>query len=156
MADNDGGTLKITDTYLKDFATQKLQPFLEDLKSDPHRTELDSYTQSGALGHDVGWNYNQLLTGNSKGNFAAAARLQSDFKTFATALSQRFTDIETAAQTLIEDLKMVDVVLTKGEDAADITASEMNADLTNVSFSSGGPSGPGPGPTGPGSSNPGN
>jgi hypothetical protein len=137
MAESHGKT-KITEDYLKDFATQKVESFLEAVRTEPHRIELGNYTQDGKLGADVDWNYNQLLPGNAKADFTEATRLQATFKTFATALDQRFTAIETAARTLMEDLLMVDAVLTKGEDDADITAAEMTADLSNVSFDSGG------------------
>jgi hypothetical protein len=136
MAESHGKT-KITEDYLRDFATQKVEKFLENVTAEPHRIELSNYTQDGKLGADVNWNYNQLLPGNAKANFTEATRLQSTFKTFATALDQRFTAIETAARTLMEDLLMVDAVLTKGEDDADITAAEMTADLSNVTFDSG-------------------
>lgn len=142
-----GKTVKITDTYLSDFAKTKLQPFVTDFTGDPHRGELTAYAGSGTPGHDAIWNYNQLLTANAKSSFAPAAHLQSSCKAFATALSQRFTDIDTAARTMMEDLRMVDTVLNKGEDAANITAAEMKADLSNISF--GGTAGAGNGITPP-------
>jgi len=145
-----GKTVKITDSYLSDFAKIKLQPFLTDFTGDPHRGELTACAGSGTPGHDAVWNYNQLLTGNAKSNFAPALQLQGSYKAFATALSQRFAEIDTAARTIMEDMRMVDTVLNKGEDAANITAAEMTADLSNVSFS--GTSGAGNGITPPPSS----
>jgi hypothetical protein len=152
MADQDSGRLKITEDHLKDLANQKLQSFLDDLRSDPHRLELADYTGDGTLGARVDWSYTQLLPGNAKGNFPSSTRLQSTFKTFATALNERVKEIETATQQLIEDLRHVDLVLTNAEDKNDITAAEMNADLANISF---GGTGTGTG-TGTGNTNNGN
>ena len=142
-----GSTLKITDSYLSDFAKNNLQPFLADFTGDPHRGELTACAGNGTPGHDAVWNYNQLLVGNAKSGFAPAAQLQGSYKAFATALSQRFAEIDTATRTLMEDLRMVDTVLDKGQDAADITAAEMTADLSNITF--GGTSGAGSGITPP-------
>ncbi len=152
MSDHHKGTLKITDTYLKDFATQKLQPFIDDLRTDPHRVELDGYAGTSTLGNDANWNYTQLLPGNAKGNLQSIGQLQASFKTFAAALSQKFGDISTAARTLQYDLKAVDLVITKDADKANITAAEMSADLAAVTFGGGGDTPPGnnPGDTPPG------
>ena len=126
----------VTDTFLKDFADQKVQSFINDLAQAKVVSELNLFTGTGSPGPDATGTYNQLLTGNSKGNLGSATRLQSDFKTFATALNTSITELQTAARTLSVDLKMVDSVLKKGGDAAAITAAEMMADLQNITFGS--------------------
>ncbi|MFD8723541.1 hypothetical protein ACFV2H_37645 [Streptomyces sp. NPDC059629] len=128
-------TLKITDSYLQSFVAENLQPFLDALASNPARMHVAAFATGSTLGPTGDGTYNQLLTGNSKGNFAAGVLLQQNYKKFATAADQFFTTIDTQTRTLIEDLKMVDSVLTDGEDSANITASEMGADLSNISFS---------------------
>ncbi|SDP39615.1 hypothetical protein [Actinacidiphila guanduensis] len=130
-----GKTLKITDTYLKDFAANKLDPFVRDVQHNRFVAELAAYLSgSPQLGHDENWNYNQLLLGNPNSKQAPIATFQKDFATFTGALSEKIQGLLSGGQILSQDCKYVDNTLDKGEDSANITASEMNADLANFSL----------------------
>ena len=136
MSDDSSGTLQVSDSYLRDFANTKIQSFITELATAKCFPQTAAFAGTGTPGSDATGGYNQLLTGNSKGNFISSTTLQADFKTFATALDGSVSAIATAARTLVVDLQMVDSVLSSAEDSADITAAEMMADLQNITFGS--------------------
>jgi hypothetical protein len=150
------GNFKITDSYLTAFAQQKLANFVEDLQSDPMNKLAEfaagSKSSSGAAGTggDPSGGYSALLPGAS-GVLPSADRVLSDFGTLTSTLNTHIQTLLTATQTMAQDLLQVDKVLSDGADKANLTATEMGADLQNVDISggAGGTGGAGAGPLGP-------
>jgi hypothetical protein len=153
------GKLVISDTYLKDFAQQKLQGFIDSMTNDEAIKKLSNFASGPASnsssGPDPSGTYHQLYPGNSKSGLNSAAQMQSGFKsTTGTLYGQIRDNLVTQGHQFQTDLINVDDVLNNSDDKANITAAEMKADLQNLNFggsSSGGSGGGSGGSSGGGS-----
>ncbi|WP_333769020.1 hypothetical protein [Streptomyces sp. IBSBF 2435] len=137
MGSKDSGDLKITDTYLKDFAQHKLANFISALTTGPSIAQLREFAQGlpqGATpGGDPSGGYNQLLTGNPAA-LSSGVTLQQDFKTLTSTLWEQIQNLTTNAKKMSADLLAVDLVLTDSDDKAHLTSADMRADLENLNF----------------------
>ncbi|MEU7042750.1 hypothetical protein AB0A77_17030 [Streptomyces varsoviensis] len=119
-----GGTYKVTDGVLKDYANQKIPQFEQGLSANPEYAKLGDYAPTGGGTH---------LALGSPDQFLAAKNLQTRFGTFASDLHAR---LESAVQLMgkfSEQLNHVDLALDDAEkDAENISASELADDLTAI------------------------
>jgi hypothetical protein len=150
------GSLKITESYLAQFAQQKLAGFIQDMNSTPIRN-LANFTAGSSGSSDApaaapDGRYSAVLPGNPV-VLGSAAKVRTDFANLTAALNGHVQTLATAAQTMSQDLLLVNQVLDNSEDKNNVTAAEMAADLQNVDVS-GSVSGSGAVPIGPVGSSP--
>jgi hypothetical protein len=124
------GTYKVTDTYLKDFATHEIQNFLDDAAKNPAMTALFEFANSVGGGAAPG-NYDKILAGNGA-SFPPSQQLQTAFKTLVTQLRTQIQGLQDTMTKTQVDLQQVDYVLQNAEDSASLTAAEMMQDLQDV------------------------
>jgi len=124
------GNFKVTDTYLKDFASHQIQNFLDDAAHNPAMTTLLEFA-SGVGGGQTPGNYDKILDGNGNA-LPSAGQLQSAFKTLAGSLRTQVQGLTDTMSKTQRDLVMVDYYLKNGEDKASLTAEEMGQDLQDV------------------------
>lgn len=144
---NDGKNLKVTETYLEDFAQRNIQPLIEEIDKSDVMSRLRNFSGAGQLGQDAVGHYSQVLTGNPAANLASAPQLTAKFKELATSLSGNVDEFKKNLDTLRTDLRAVDSVLKDGDESAQLTAQQMQMDLQSISWaaSNGGAGGGGAG-----------
>ncbi|KJY26314.1 hypothetical protein [Streptomyces sp. NRRL S-495] len=102
MADDedkgDGGTVKVTDNFLKTFSETAIKKFLDDVKVSLPVRELRAYADGST----------PLLTGNNSGNFTAPGTLASTLKTYDDSVAKMLGTIVSQFETLTIDLQLAD------------------------------------------------
>ncbi|WP_405003374.1 hypothetical protein OHV13_02340 [Kitasatospora purpeofusca] len=100
MADEngDGGTVTITDTFLKNFSEQTIKTFLTDVKKSIPVRDLRAYADGST----------PFLTGNNSGNFTAPGTLATTLKTYDDSLAKMLGTVVGQFETLIIDLQLAD------------------------------------------------
>jgi hypothetical protein len=138
------GKLVISDTYLKDFAQQKIQAFTDALTTNPAIRKVANFATgvpSGASGGvDPSGTYHTLLPGNSNSGMSSPSTMATNFKALTGVIQEQSHTVVASGHQMATDLINVDNVLTDAHDKAKITAPEMTADLQNLNF--GGSNGP--------------
>ncbi|MGF1429408.1 hypothetical protein [Kitasatospora sp. LaBMicrA B282] len=125
-----GDTLKITETYLKDFANNQIKQLLDALRNDASLKAVQGFSQGNGSGTGPGpGQYSKLLGGGK--TLDAAQQLQADFKSLCTQLDGMVQSLITEAGMFQLDLKTVDSTLTNGADEA-LSAADMMKVLTDV------------------------
>jgi hypothetical protein len=119
----------VSDTYLKDFANNKIAAFLADYGANPDIRSLGEFAAATGGGYLPG-EYSSLLGGT--GQLTIAAELQTRFKDFCSSLLQQLQSLQSTMHKTSGDLLAVDSILAKAADAANLTASEMNQDLQDI------------------------
>lgn len=135
-----GGTTKVSDTYLTNFAQSKLDAFVEAMTNHPSVVKLLEFVNgpanSGASGGDPSGGYNALLPGNASSTaLPSAAMLRSQFQKMTSTVNEQITNLSTNARSMQMDLLKVDSVLDDAANKNDITADAMSADLSNINLS---------------------
>lgn len=131
------GTYKITDTYLKDFANQKIQAFLDEATKNPALLSLIEFG-NGSGGNPSAGNYDKILDGNGNA-LPSGATLQNAFKAFAASLEKQIQGLTDTMGKTQRDLLLVDYVLGNGDHNAELTAAQMGQTLKDILGSLNGP-----------------
>ena len=115
-----------------------LAAFLDDVKASPAVKNLVLFAAGGSGGQSPNGSYNEVLAGNvDKGKLDSAKKLQADFQTFAGLVNDGVVNLHDLAVQMQTDLNMVASVIDNSADEADITAAELNEDLSNLGYGSG-------------------
>ncbi|MEV4615647.1 hypothetical protein AB0K43_24100 [Kitasatospora sp. NPDC049258] len=110
-------TLKVTDGYLRDFAHDKLRPFLDSLRTDAGRKALQRFQSAAANTMPAPGEYSLLLTGSGT-LISSVAALQLAFTNYSKSIETQFVKIEDQINKLILDLENAQILLQNGEDEA--------------------------------------
>lgn len=135
MAHNGGtGNYVVNESFLTDFADQKLQKFIGDSATAQPMLALDEFATAHGGGVGMG-NYSQLMPGGAT-KFAVAGDLQNAFKTYATNVLGAITGgsgIVPEVTKIQNDLRSVNQVLQQGESTADeLSGTAMMTDLQDI------------------------
>ncbi|MER8088809.1 hypothetical protein ACFVZR_32495 [Streptomyces sp. NPDC058316] len=126
--DNESGTgkLKVTEGYLENFARNVINTFLKELWDNDDYRNLSGFADGpiGPGGHG------KILAGGK--SWAPAEALQKKYHGLCTSLKQQIDAFSKTMGDLSNDLLSVNQILDKGEQEAELTASEMMQDLTDI------------------------
>ncbi|WP_405913275.1 hypothetical protein OG760_23705 [Streptomyces sp. NBC_00963] len=121
--DGDTGTFKVTEGWLKGEARTRVLGLQGWLQSGPDYATLGEYaTESGV--------HKGLLAGS--GTLGADATLHKVFTQLCSSLKTQLDVIGDGFTTLSIDMATVDTILQNSEDAAALTAAEMDMELANA------------------------
>jgi hypothetical protein len=134
-----GGTLKVDDKYLEDFANNEIKSFLEALGGDPVVLAVERFALAGGNGIDGAGDFTQLLAGG--GPLTQATDLQAKFKLLCQQVQTCLTTLQTQTNQLAVDLKTAADLLHNAEDEA-LTEAQMMQVLGDVLGKIGGPNPP--------------
>ncbi|CAN3979131.1 hypothetical protein [Kitasatospora purpeofusca] len=101
MADEengDGGTVTITDNFLKNFSETAIKKFLDDVKVSQPVRELRAYADGST----------PFLTGNNSGNFTAPGTLATTLKAYDDSVAKLLQAVVDQFGTLVIDLQLAD------------------------------------------------
>ncbi|MER8184884.1 hypothetical protein [Kitasatospora sp. NPDC094015] len=107
----------MTDGYLRDFAHDKLRPFLESLRTDAGRKALQRFQKAAANTMPAPGEYSMLLTGSGT-ILSSVADLQKAFTDYSGSIETQFLKIEDQINKLIIDLENAQILLQNGEEEA--------------------------------------
>ncbi|MFJ8436035.1 hypothetical protein ACIQ9P_32520 [Kitasatospora sp. NPDC094019] len=94
----DGGTVKVTDNFLKNFSETAIKKFLDDVKASQPVRELRAYADGST----------PFLTGNNSGNFTAPGTLATTLKTYDDSVAKLLQAVVDQFGTLVIDLQLAD------------------------------------------------
>lgn len=130
----DNGNYVVNESYLTDFANQKLQKFITDSASSESLNALNEFG-TGDGGGTLPGNYSRVSAGNG-GKFAEAQNVQEHFKSYAAGVMSAIrggAGMVTEMTKIQTDLRMVKAVLQGGEDSAtELSGSALMSDLQDV------------------------
>ncbi|WP_328958065.1 hypothetical protein [Kitasatospora purpeofusca] len=109
MADDengDGGTVTITDNFLKKLSETTIKAFLDDVKVSQPVRELRAYADGSA----------PFLTGNNSGNFTSPGTLATTLKAYDDSVAKMLGTVIGQFETLIIDLQLADSYLNNSLD----------------------------------------
>ncbi|MDY0813830.1 hypothetical protein [Kitasatospora purpeofusca] len=110
MADDedkgDGGTVKVTDNFLKNFYETAIKKFLEDVKKAEPVLSLRAYSDGTT----------PFLTGNNSGNFTAPGTLATTLKTYDASVAAMLGTVVDQFGTLTVDIQLADRLLNNSLD----------------------------------------
>lgn len=136
--DSGGGTLKIDDQYLEDFAGTQIKQFLASMDSDPSISAVEQFGNGSGSGTGaVAGDYSKLLAGG--GTMNSATNLQANFKALCLSLSTMVKSLGSQLSKAQLELKTVQLTLQNAEDDA-LTAAQMMTVLNDVLSGLGGSS----------------
>ncbi|MCX4758840.1 hypothetical protein [Kitasatospora purpeofusca] len=101
MADDengDGGTVTITDNFLKNFPEKTIKVFLADVKTSIAVRDLRAFADGSV----------PFLTGNNSGNFTAPGTLATTLKAYDDSVAKLLGTVIGQFETLIIDLQLAD------------------------------------------------
>jgi hypothetical protein len=125
---NESGTggLKVTEGYLENFARNVINTFLKDLRENDDYRNLSGFAD-GAVGPG---GYGKILAGGK--DWTSAEALQKKYHELCTSLKQQIDGFAKTMGDLSNDLLSVHQILDRGEQDAELTASEMMQDLNDI------------------------
>jgi hypothetical protein len=130
----DNGNYVVNESYLTDFANQKLQKFITDSASSEPINALNEFA-TGAGGGTFAGNYSRVAAGNG-GKFAEAQNVQDHFRSYAAAVMATIRGgggMVTEMTKIQADLRAVKAVLKEGEDSAtELSGSALMSDLQDI------------------------
>ncbi|MFD9067316.1 hypothetical protein ACFVZ3_38020 [Kitasatospora purpeofusca] len=94
----DGGTVKVTDNFLKNFSETAIKKFLDDVKVSQPVRELRAYADGST----------PFLTGNNSGNFTAPGTLATTLKAYDDSVAKLLQAVVDQFGTLVIDLQLAD------------------------------------------------
>ncbi|WP_406114869.1 hypothetical protein [Kitasatospora purpeofusca] len=110
MADDedkgDGGTVKVTDNFLKNFSETAIKKFLAEVKTSVPVKDLRAYADGST----------PFLMGNNSGNFTAPGTLATTLKTYDDSVAKMLGTVIGQFETLIIDLQLADSYLNNSLD----------------------------------------
>lgn len=135
-SDQDSGTgkLKVTEEYLENFARKTINEFIKSLQDNDDYRNLAAFAE-GSPGPG---GYGALQAGGD--GLPSATVLQQRYKRFCTDLKQQLDTFTKTMGNLSNDLLTINQVLDKGEQDAELTATEMMQDLQDILSGLGGSS----------------
>ncbi|RSS83746.1 hypothetical protein [Streptomyces sp. WAC06614] len=143
-APGNGGTLKVTDEYLKNVALNQIKNFLDDVRSNSVVTRANAFGQAGS-GSGIGGgpgDYTKLMAGG--GQLASATQLQARFQGLCASLASQLKALDQTMAGISVDLQTAQSKLNNAADEA-LSAAQMMQVLDDV-FTGLGGARPGPAP----------
>ncbi|MEV3858668.1 hypothetical protein AB0J38_30680 [Streptomyces sp. NPDC050095] len=150
MVDDGTGTYKVTENYLKTFASTNLQQFIDDYENNHAVRMLRGYAGEASYSEP---GRDRIYAGSPNG-VKSADQLSSRFAQFSETLRQQLVKFSDGFVTLQRGLNNVDLTLKDGEDSAsDISKGSFDAATAPALGRLGGtaPGGTGSAPSGTGS-----